>query len=202
MKSTEIRDRFLRFFERQEIKHALAYLRLLGNPDDDTAFLRVVNFPTRGIGARSLENLQATAHQMNSSLYNAAASLTGKAGQTVTVLQQSSGGRGAVLSVIAGAAVMRCLYKAIIVLGISQEWEMVIIGAALLAAVATDEARVPAVDGCDLRHPLLDALHRARDDRVLARLDARHVDRHRARHLDSVIGRAAREPRRATSTGV
>lgn len=73
----------LRFFERQEIKHALAYLRLLGNPDDDTAFLRVVNFPTRGIGARSLENLQATAHQMNSNLYNAAASLTGKAGQTV-----------------------------------------------------------------------------------------------------------------------
>ncbi|MGB8299804.1 MAG: UvrD-helicase domain-containing protein [Azonexus sp.] len=73
----------LRFFERQEIKHALAYLRLLGNPDDDTAFLRVVNFPTRGIGARSLENLQAAAHQMNSSLYNAAASLTGKAGQTV-----------------------------------------------------------------------------------------------------------------------
>ncbi|MDP3638517.1 MAG: 3'-5' exonuclease [Azonexus sp.] len=73
----------LRFFERQEIKHALAYLRLLGNPDDDTAFLRVVNFPTRGIGARSLENLQASAHQMNSSLYNAAASLTGKSGQAV-----------------------------------------------------------------------------------------------------------------------
>ncbi len=73
----------LRFFERQEIKHALAYLRLLGNPDDDTAFLRVVNFPTRGIGARSLENLQAAAHQMNCSLYNAAASLTGKAGQAV-----------------------------------------------------------------------------------------------------------------------
>jgi len=73
----------LRFFERQEIKHALAYMRLLGNPDDDTAFLRVVNFPTRGIGARSLENLQATAHQTNSSLYNAAASLTGKAGVTV-----------------------------------------------------------------------------------------------------------------------
>jgi len=73
----------LRFFERQEIKHALAYLRLLGNPDDDTAFLRIVNFPTRGIGARSLESLQATAHQINSSLYNAAASLTGKAGQAV-----------------------------------------------------------------------------------------------------------------------
>lgn len=49
------------------------------------------------------------------------------------------GGRGAVFSVIAGAAVMRCLYKAIVVLGISQEWEMVIIGAALLAAVSVDE---------------------------------------------------------------
>jgi DNA helicase-2/ATP-dependent DNA helicase PcrA len=45
----------LRFFERAEIKHALAYLRLIENPNDDTSFLRVVNFPTRGIGARSLE---------------------------------------------------------------------------------------------------------------------------------------------------
>lgn len=35
----------LRFFERQEIKHALAYLRLIANPDDDTLFARVVNFP-------------------------------------------------------------------------------------------------------------------------------------------------------------
>ncbi|HNQ76839.1 MAG TPA: 3'-5' exonuclease, partial [Pseudothauera hydrothermalis] len=49
----------LRFFERQEIKHALAYLRLIANADDDTAFARVVNFPSRGIGARSLEALQA-----------------------------------------------------------------------------------------------------------------------------------------------
>ncbi len=49
------------------------------------------------------------------------------------------GGRGAVLGVIAGAAVMRCLYKAIVVLGISQEWEMVIIGVALLSAVSLDE---------------------------------------------------------------
>jgi len=73
----------LRFFERQEIKHALAYLRLIANQEDDTAFLRVVNFPTRGIGARSLEALQVEARQLNSSLYNAAASLTGKAGTSV-----------------------------------------------------------------------------------------------------------------------
>lgn len=73
----------LRFFDRQEIKHALAYLRLIANPDDDTAFLRVVNFPTRGIGSRSVESLQETAHRTQSSLYNAAAGLSGKAGTAV-----------------------------------------------------------------------------------------------------------------------
>jgi DNA helicase-2/ATP-dependent DNA helicase PcrA len=69
----------LRFFERQEIKHALAYLRLLANPDDDTAFARVVNFPTRGIGARSLEQLSDAARQQQCSLYQAIAQLSGKA---------------------------------------------------------------------------------------------------------------------------
>ena len=73
----------LRFFDRQEVKHALAYLRLIANPDDDTAFVRVVNFPTRGIGNRSLEALQEAAHRANLSLYNAAASLSGKAGAAV-----------------------------------------------------------------------------------------------------------------------
>ena len=62
----------LRFFERQEIKHALAYLRLLANPDDDNALLRVVNFPTRGIGARTLEQLQDAARAAGSSLWAAA----------------------------------------------------------------------------------------------------------------------------------
>ncbi len=51
----------LRFFERQEIKHALAYLRLLVNPDDDNSLIRVINFPARGIGARTLEQLTETA---------------------------------------------------------------------------------------------------------------------------------------------
>ena len=61
----------LRFFERAEIKHALAYLRLVAAPDDDNAFLRVVNFPTRGIGARTLEQLQDLAKQDNTSLMKA-----------------------------------------------------------------------------------------------------------------------------------
>jgi len=75
----------LRFFERMEIKHALAYLRLAANPDDDGAFLRVVNFPARGIGARSLEALQDAAKAGSVSLYRAAAQLTGKAGAALGV---------------------------------------------------------------------------------------------------------------------
>jgi DNA helicase II / ATP-dependent DNA helicase PcrA len=70
----------LRFFERQEIKHALAYLRLIANPDDDTSFARVVNFPTRGIGARSIEALTDAARTYNGSLYATVPHLSGKPG--------------------------------------------------------------------------------------------------------------------------
>ncbi len=51
----------LRFFERAEIKDALAYLRLTAHRDDDASFERVVNLPTRGIGARTLDLLRAAA---------------------------------------------------------------------------------------------------------------------------------------------
>jgi DNA helicase-2/ATP-dependent DNA helicase PcrA len=70
----------LRFFERAEIKHALAYLRLLENPNDDTSYLRVVNFPTRGIGARTVEQLQDLARQSGRSLYQSTGAATGKGG--------------------------------------------------------------------------------------------------------------------------
>jgi DNA helicase-2/ATP-dependent DNA helicase PcrA len=70
----------LRFFERAEVKHALAYLRLIENPADDTAFLRVVNFPPRGIGARTLEQLADAARAGNASLYAAVGGMTGAAG--------------------------------------------------------------------------------------------------------------------------
>ncbi len=80
----------LRFFERAEVKHAIAYLRLLANPDDDTSYARVVNFPTRGIGARSLEQLgdaagkRDMANPAGISLYRAVPLLTGKAGTSLT----------------------------------------------------------------------------------------------------------------------
>jgi len=71
----------LRFFERQEIKHALAYLRLVASPDDDGALLRVINLPTRGIGARSLEQMQEASRMRAVSLWQAICStpLSGKA---------------------------------------------------------------------------------------------------------------------------
>jgi DNA helicase-2/ATP-dependent DNA helicase PcrA len=74
----------LRFFERAEIKHALAYLRLLENKDDDTSFLRVVNFPPRGIGARTLEQLQDAARTAGRSLHDAVHAVGGKAGSNLT----------------------------------------------------------------------------------------------------------------------
>jgi DNA helicase-2/ATP-dependent DNA helicase PcrA len=73
----------LRFFERQEIKHALAYLRLIANADDDTAFARVVNFPTRGIGARTLENLADAAKAGGTSQFVAIPQIAGKGGASL-----------------------------------------------------------------------------------------------------------------------
>ncbi len=74
----------LRFFERAEIKHALAYLRLLENPRDDTSFMRVVNFPPRGIGARSIEQLQDAARAMGCAMHDAVSAVSGKAGVNLT----------------------------------------------------------------------------------------------------------------------
>jgi len=86
----------LRFFERAEVKHALAYLRLIENPNDDTSFLRVVNFPTRGIGARSVELLQDAARSSARSLYQSVGAVPGKAGANlgafVAIIEQLRAG--------------------------------------------------------------------------------------------------------------
>ena len=65
----------LRFFERAEIKDALAYLRLIANRDDDPSFERVVNTPARGVGARTMEVLRARAGAAGASLWRAACAL-------------------------------------------------------------------------------------------------------------------------------
>jgi DNA helicase-2/ATP-dependent DNA helicase PcrA len=62
----------LRFFERAEIKDALAYLRLIAHRDDDASFERIVNKPTRGIGARTVDLMRAYARANSCSLWRAA----------------------------------------------------------------------------------------------------------------------------------
>jgi len=62
----------LRFFERAEIKDALAYLRLVSNRDDDSSFERIINRPTRGIGARTVETMRAYARANSCTMWRAA----------------------------------------------------------------------------------------------------------------------------------
>lgn len=65
----------LRFFERMEIKNALAYLRLTTNPHDDTSFERVVNTPARGVGAKTVDDIRMLARGEGISLWQAACEL-------------------------------------------------------------------------------------------------------------------------------
>ena len=78
----------LRFFERAEIKDALAYLRLITNRDDDASFERVVNLPPRGIGAKSVDAIREAARGAGSSLWRAAAAAvsSGEGGRAATAL--------------------------------------------------------------------------------------------------------------------
>ena len=78
-----------RFFERAEIKDALAYLRLLANHDDDASFERVVNLPTRGIGARSVDTVREYARANAISMWRAAQIIAagdagGRSGRAIT----------------------------------------------------------------------------------------------------------------------
>jgi DNA helicase-2/ATP-dependent DNA helicase PcrA len=68
----------LRFFERAEIKDALAYLRLIANRRDDASFERVVNLPARGVGAKSLDTLREAARGTGNSLWETAAACDGR----------------------------------------------------------------------------------------------------------------------------
>ncbi|MCI0655276.1 MAG: UvrD-helicase domain-containing protein, partial [Methylococcaceae bacterium] len=65
----------LRFFDRAEIKNALAYLRLIANREDDTSFERVVNIPARSIGVRTLDCIREKARERDISLWRAAREL-------------------------------------------------------------------------------------------------------------------------------
>ncbi len=72
----------LRFYDRKEIKDVMSYLRLIENPDDDVAMLRVINEPKRGVGAKSLENITGYARAYNISVYSALCEAEVRAGLT------------------------------------------------------------------------------------------------------------------------
>ncbi len=85
----------LRFFERAEIKNALAYLRLASSPDDDTSLERVINVPARGIGEKSVEKLREAARSQGITLWKAMKNLVassavgGKAGKSMATFVDS-----------------------------------------------------------------------------------------------------------------
>lgn len=70
----------LRFFERQEIKDALGYLRMVNHPQDDAAFERVVNTPARGLGDKTLSQVREAAKQYNCSMWQASGMLIAEGG--------------------------------------------------------------------------------------------------------------------------
>jgi DNA helicase II / ATP-dependent DNA helicase PcrA len=78
----------LRFFERAEIKDALAYLRLIANRDDDASFERIVNLPPRGIGNKTVDTIRDAARGAGSSLWRAAgaAVAAGEGGRAAAAL--------------------------------------------------------------------------------------------------------------------
>ncbi len=80
-----------RFFERQEIKDALAYLRLVANRNDDSAFERVVNTPTRGIGDRTLDVVRQAARDRQLTLWQSTRELLNErvlAGRAASAMQR------------------------------------------------------------------------------------------------------------------
>ena len=69
----------MKFYQRQEVKDIIAYLRLIANPDDDVSLNRVINLPTRGIGQRTLDHLARTARDAGISQFAAIKALSGEA---------------------------------------------------------------------------------------------------------------------------
>jgi DNA helicase-2/ATP-dependent DNA helicase PcrA len=84
----------LRFYERAEIKDALAYLRLISNRDDDTSFERVVNLPTRGIGAKTIDSLRTAARAQGVSLWQASVALLSGTPGAPSLDEAALGNRG------------------------------------------------------------------------------------------------------------
>ncbi|MGP8034316.1 MAG: UvrD-helicase domain-containing protein [Steroidobacteraceae bacterium] len=122
----------LRFFERAEIKDALAYLRLIANRLDDASFERVVNLPPRGLGAKSLEALRERARAAGSSLWEAAAGGNGAASGEL--------GPRAVAALAGFVALIERLARETSRLALHEQVDEVLKGSGLIAHYQRDKA--------------------------------------------------------------
>jgi DNA helicase-2/ATP-dependent DNA helicase PcrA len=122
----------LRFFERAEIKDALAYLRLISNRRDDASFERVVNLPTRGLGAKSLETLRERARAAGTSLWEAAAAPLGAPGSELA--GRAAAALGAFLALIERLA------RETAGLALHEQVDAVLKGSGLIAHYQRDKA--------------------------------------------------------------
>ncbi len=119
----------LRFFERAEIKDALAYLRLIANRDDDASFERIVNLPPRGIGNKTVDNMRAAARGGGSSLWRAAGA----------AVAADEGGRAAA-ALLGFMQLIEQLTRAIAGLALHEQVDHVINGSGLIEHHQKDKA--------------------------------------------------------------
>ena len=153
----------MRFFERQEIKHALAYLRLIANPEDDNSLLRVINFPTRGIGSRSLEQLLDEARHLDSSLWAAALH---KIGGEVTIMQQTEKVQKGVVGFIQLITTMRQEWDA---LPLPQIVEQMLTQSGLIAHYSKEREGADRLENLnELINAATSFVHEAEDDSLAA----------------------------------
>lgn len=153
----------MRFFERMEIKHALAYLRLIASLDDDSALLRVLNFPARGIGARGLEQLQDESRQQDSSLWAAALK---KGGNSVTLLQETEKSKRGIGGFVSLVMAMRQACEA---LPLPQIVEQMLVHSGLIAHYQTEREGTDRVENLnELINSATSFVHEAEDDSLTA----------------------------------
>jgi DNA helicase II / ATP-dependent DNA helicase PcrA len=119
----------LRFFERAEIKDALAYLRLIANRDDDASFERIVNLPPRGIGNKTVDNIRDAARGAGGSLWRAAGA----------AVSAGEGGRAAA-ALLGFMQLIEQLTQAIAVLSLHEQVDHVINASGLLEHHQKDKA--------------------------------------------------------------
>lgn len=170
----------MRFFERQEIKHALAYLRLMVQPEDDISLLRIINFPARGIGTRSLEQLQDDAKQLGTNLWATALQKCGPA------LEQAKVQKG----ITGFVALIKSMQQACRDLPLPEIIRYVIAQSGLLAHYAADREGAERLDNLnELINAAVSFVHESEDDSLISFLSHASLEggEHQADHHQEAL---------------